>query len=131
MNLTSDNFKKNQERKENNFKKNPERKDHQNKVKEEHFTTIDKYFEHPNNDATTEKPEDLDNEVQIEVIYPYEAEYQKPKTPFRNESPKKYVISKQNGEKFLYNRVKDRNSPTGYRYELYSNRKIVPIHLQL
>eukprot|EP00090_Calanus_glacialis_P012665 TRINITY_DN21272_c0_g1_i2.p1 TRINITY_DN21272_c0_g1~~TRINITY_DN21272_c0_g1_i2.p1 ORF type:complete len:197 (-),score=43.17 TRINITY_DN21272_c0_g1_i2:62-652(-) len=97
MNLTSKNFEENKHRKNGNSGGD--------------FTTIDKYFEHPSK-VTADKEK---TKKKIETL-----NYQPGFTGqnmFRNQKPKKYVISKNNGKKYLYNRVKNKYSPKGYSYE--------------
>jgi len=105
MNLTSSSFEEN-----NNRKKGQSGGD---------FTTIDKYFDHPNNedsDKETLKNTISTSEEIIETFYPYR-QGPKGKRRFRKQKPKKYLVSKNNGKKFLFTRVKNKYSPKGYSYE--------------
>jgi len=81
------------------------------------FTTIDKYFDHPNNDDNEIVKNTVStSEEIIETFYPYR-QGQKGKRRFRKQKPKKYLVSKNNGKKFLFTKVKNKNSPRGYSYE--------------
>jgi len=113
MNLTSKSFEENKHRK--------------NGVSGGDFTTIDKYFDHPNNDPTdTEKNTIPTSEEIIETFYPYQQGLNGKKR-FRKKKPKKFLISKNNGKKYMFTRVKNKYSPKGYSYERAQNpRKKMP-----
>jgi len=104
MNLTSNS----------NFEENKHRKTGQSGGD---FTTIDKHFDHPNQKTTTKTTNQISSSEKFtETFYPYRQGLKKQKA-FKNQKPKKYLISKNKGNKFLYNRVKSKYSPKGYSYE--------------